>query len=40
MNKEQKIKELEYKIELLSGRAKDNAPIVKKLKRKLRALSK
>lgn len=36
MKKEQ----LEYRIALLEGRAKDNSAIVKKLKRKLRALSK
>lgn len=32
--------QLEYRIALLEGRAKDNSAIVNKLKRKLRALSK
>ena len=36
MTKEQ----LKYRIALLEGRGKDNSAIVKKLKRKLRALSK
>lgn len=36
MKKEQ----LEYRIALLEGRAKENKAIVNKLKRKLRALSK
>lgn len=35
-----KKKQLEYRIALLEGRNKDNSGVVKKIKRKLRALSK
>ena len=40
MQNQQKIEQIKQRISVLQGRAKDNSAIVKKLKRKLRDLSK
>lgn len=40
MTNEQLIAQLEHRINVLSGRAKENSAIIKKLKRKIRQISK